>query len=164
MTKTRTLTLQTLLLLCSYGAMAQSANFSGKWTRNNEKTDPGAGSSINSVPVSVEVSQADNKISITRTSKHADGKVFTYTESLSFDGSVTSSVPIPNLNKKAKISWSADKAGMVETADYTSEQGQPVQKATETWTLSDGGKTLTINLVLTAGDNVYNLHEVFDKN
>ncbi|MDR6941364.1 hypothetical protein [Mucilaginibacter pocheonensis] len=160
----KTLSIVATLLLFSLTTLAQTTNFSGKWTRNDEKTIPGASSSMNSVPVSVEITQTNGMISLKRTSKHADGQVFTYSEDLKFDGSMAASQPIPNMHKQGRIAWSADKTAFVETADYIDDQGKHIQKAVENWALSDGGKTLTIDLTLTTGDGEYKLHEVFDKN
>jgi len=149
-------------LLTSDLVNAQSANFSGDWTRNTEKTDAG-GLSINSIPILMTVTQTAGSISIKRISKHANGDTLTYAEQLNFDGSTTASSPKQNMKKTASMQWATDQKSFTETANYTDDNGNPIQSFKETWELTDGGKNLKITAILEGGGNTYNIQEVFDK-
>lgn len=152
-----------LLFLGATSLKAQQVtNFTGTWIRNTAKCDAG-NLSINSVPIKIFVEQNKTQIQIKRISKTAQGDSTTYTEKLKFDASSAAALVKPNLNKSAVVAWSADNKKLTETSNYTDGQGNPVQKGKENWTLSVDGKTLTIQTILIANGQDYQLTEVFDK-
>lgn len=157
-----TLILTLLSIFSSNTLLAQNQNFSGTWTRDTKKTDPGD-LSINSVPVQVDVKQGSRGISIKRTSRNKENDTTRYAEELKYDGTIASSVVKKNLNKKSSIKWSDDKTSFTESADYTDDQGNPVQKVTEIWALKDGGKTLEVAVTFDINGDTTQMKEVFDK-
>jgi len=157
--------LTVLFLISSAGLKAQQVtNFTGTWIRNTDKCDIGDHLVINTVPVRVVINQDEKQIEIKRVQIHEQGDTAAYTEKIKFDGSAGKSVVRQNSNKSSTGAWSADHKQFLETANYTDDQGNPTQKAKETWSLSEDGKTLTFQIVLVAGDKDYELTEVFDKN
>lgn len=152
-----------LLLAASRLNAQQAIDLSGAWIRNTEKCDAGQ-LSINSTPVQLLVTQNKTEIAIKRVSVNKQGDTSTYTETLKFDGTPGTSVVKQNLNKSAVIAWSPDHKQLTLKADYTDGHGNPAQKVKEDWSLSDDGKTLTIQCLLISNDKDYELTEVFDKN
>jgi hypothetical protein len=161
--KIRVLTL--LFLITSAGLKAQQiTNFAGAWVRNTEKCDVGDHFVINTVPIRVVISQDAKQIEIKRVQIHGQSDTAAYTEKIKFDGPAGNSIVRQNLNKSSTGAWSGDHKQFIETANYTDDQGNPMQKVKETWTLSEDGKILTFQIVLVVGDMDYELTEVFDKN
>jgi hypothetical protein len=150
------------LIFVTTGLKAQQPDFSGTWTRNTDKCDPG-GLSMNSVPVKLSVKQDPGQIEIRRISKNAMGDTTNYAEKLKFDGTPATSVIRPNLNKNASIQWSADQKGFIEKAAYTDDQNNSKQTANEIWTFDTDGKTLKIQLTITLNGEDHTLTEIFDK-
>jgi hypothetical protein len=136
------------LLFGAMGLKTQQTNFSNTWIRNTEKCDPG-NMSINSIPVRISIKDGAGPVEITRISKNAKGDTSTYTEILRADGSTTTTVMKPGLNKRSSVQWAADQRSFSETADYADDNGNLVQKIKDKWALGEDGKTLTIRLTLT---------------
>lgn len=151
-----------LLLIATISNAQQPANFTGTWVRNTAKCDAG-NLSINSIPVSISVDQNKNQLQIKRVSKSSPGDSTAYTEKIKFDGSSTTSLVKSNLNKSASVTWSSDHKQLIESSNYTDGQGNPVQKAKENWSLSEDSRTLTIQIIVIANGQDYELTEVFDK-
>ncbi|HTD99012.1 MAG TPA: hypothetical protein VK668_06975 [Mucilaginibacter sp.] len=159
----KTLTLSVLFTFLVISLKAQQVtNFTGTWKRNTDKCDAG-NLSVNSIPISISVEQSKSQIQIKRVSKSAQGDSTAYTEKIKFDDSSVTSGVKPNLNKSATVAWSIDQKQLIETANYTDGQGNPMQKVKENWSLSDDGKTLTIQTIILADGKDYQLTEVFDK-
>jgi len=152
-----------ILLLSAFTASAQKADFSGKWSRDTDRTTLGESLSINSVPVLLEVSQTTDAISITHHSVNGKGESHAYNETIRFGGSPATVAVTPNLNKSSALHWSADQKSFTDVATFTDAQGNPSQKNTQTWSLSDGGKTLTIHAVIESDGQTFTADEVFNR-
>jgi hypothetical protein len=151
-----------ILLLAATGLKAQQTEFSGTWTRNTVKCDPGD-LSINSIPVEVSITQNTIQIEINRISRNRAGDTSVYTETLKFDGTPALFVVKANLSKKASLQWVVDQKSFIEMAEYTDVQGKPDHKAKQNWSLTDGGKTLSIQSTLEIGGREFLLKEVYDR-
>jgi len=149
-------------MVFAVSAKAQQKDFTGTWTRNTEQCDPGE-LSVNSIPVTLSAKQAASILELTRTSKNKAGETTVYTEKLGSDGSLSSVQVKSGLNKKASIKWAADGQSLTISADYTDDQGNPVQKITEVWALSADGKHLTIDRTDVSDGEEFKLKEVFDR-
>ena len=130
--------------LLAFTSKADKANFSGDWKLNESKSD--LGRMANFATRTIKANQKDDAITISRTAPSFNGDDFTTTETLTFDGKEADSKLFGNSTKKANAKWSDD--GQTLTITYTlllDFNGNTNEiKGTETWSLSDGGKTLTV--------------------
>jgi len=137
----------------------KNADFSGEWKLNETKSDMGQYAPI--VPLKIKAEQKADALVITKTSPGMDGSgEVTATETLTFDGKqVETSVTPGNSKRKASAKWSDD--GQTLTITYIlmlDFNGQTAEiKGTETWALSNDGKTLTTTNTSSSsfGDNTY---------
>lgn len=117
-------------------------NFSGNWSLNEGKSDLGQFGDY--VPRNISVSQKDDSITISRTSKTFNGDDVTNTQTMSYDGKETESTVFGSSKEKSSSKWSDD--GQTLTITYTlllDFNGQTNEiKGTEIWTLMDDGKTI----------------------
>lgn len=150
----------TLLLNC-FGAFAQS-KFTGAWNRNDHQTETD-GLSINSVPVTLEITQAAGAITIKRTSVNGSGTSSSYMEVLKTDGSTSEIVTPSKLKRTATLQWPADHSAFTETYTARDDKGTIQQSGKQTFTLSTDGKTLKITAEQNYGDEHYTLEETYDK-
>jgi hypothetical protein len=128
--------------LLSFNIKADRANFSGDWSLNEGKSD--LGQFGNYAPRKIKVDQKNDSITISKTAPSFNGDDVTITETLSFDGKETESTVFGTSKRKASAKWSDDGQALTITYDLMLDfNGQTTEiKGTETWTLSDGGKTL----------------------
>jgi len=159
----------TLMILSIMGLKAQQPDFSGTWVRNDKACQLDTSNtthialSINSIPVKIVIKYAGNTFTITRISVHGNGDSVSYAENLKPGGTKSKTVIKPNFNKNAALQWSADHHLLLINSDYTDDHGNPVQKATETWSFLSDGMQLQIKTVLTFDGQEHILIEVFDK-
>lgn len=157
MKKTTSIFALSIVALCLAASHAQAApNLSGEWKLNVAKSDYGP------IPAPDVM---------TRTIKHADPSLAYSTYQKGQQGEVTTDIKYTTdgqecLNKlpqggqaKGTARWDGDKLVIESTRDL---QGTEV-KSKETWTLSDGGKVLTINNHLTVPQGEFDLKLIFDK-
>lgn len=136
-----------------------NVDFSGEWKLNESKSDMGQYAPI--VPLKIKAEQKTDALAITKTSPGFDGGgEVTASETLGFDGKeVETNVAPGNSKRKASAKWSDD--GQTLTITYIimlDFNGQATEvKGTETWALSNEGKTLTITNTSTSsfGENTY---------
>lgn len=131
-------------LLFAFAVKPERANFSGEWTLNEGKSDLGQFGQF--ATRSIKVEQKADAIVISRTAPGFDGGDQVSTETLTFDGKVAESTVFGNSKRKATAKWSADEQKFISDYAILLEfDGQANEiKGTEEWTLSDGGKTLTV--------------------
>jgi hypothetical protein len=129
--------------LFSFNIKADRANFSGDWSLNESKSD--LGQFANYAPRKIKIDQKDDAITISKTAPSFNGDDLTTTETLSFDGKETESTVFGTSKRKASAKWSDDGQTLAITYDLMLDfNGQTTEiKGTETFTLTDGGKTLT---------------------
>jgi hypothetical protein len=137
----------------------KNVDFSGEWKLNESKSDMGQYAPI--VPLKIKAEQKADALVITKTSPGFDGGgEVTASETLGFDGTQVETNVAPGSSKrKASAKWSDD--GQTLTITYIimlDFNGQATEvKGTETWALSDDGKTLTTTNTSTSsfGENTY---------
>jgi len=150
------ITLFSVFLLGSVRQAQAAPNFSGEWKMNIAKSDFGP------LPAPAV---------LTRTIKHHDPALEIATYQKGARGEVNSELKYttdgkPCVNKvaggeaKGTAEWNGDSLLIESERDF---QGTPITSK-EIWTVSDGGKTLTItNHVTVPKQGDYNLKYVFDK-
>lgn len=137
----------------------KNVDFSGEWKLNESKSDMGQFPPI--VPLKIKAEQKGDALAITKTSPGFNGGAeVTASETLGFDGKeVETNVSPGSSKRKASAKWSDD--GQTLTITYTlmlDFNGQTTEvKGTETWALSNEGKTLTTTNKSTSsfGENSY---------
>ncbi len=131
------------VFLLAFNSSPDKANFSGDWKLNGKKSELGQFGDYATRIIKAE--QKDESITIARTAAAFNGGDYTSTETLTFDGKESESSLFGDSKKKSTIKWSED--GQSFTITYTlylDFNGQSMEIAgIETWSLSDGGKTLT---------------------
>ena len=150
-------------LLFAFTVKPERANFTGEWKLNEGKSDLGQFGQF--ATRSIKAEQKADAIVIARTAPGFEGGDQTSTETLSFDGKVSESTVFGTSKRKATGKWSADEQKLI--SDYTIAlefDGQANEiKGSEEWTLSDGGKTLTIVGKSTSSFGDASTKTVYDK-
>jgi len=150
-------------VLLAFKSKADKANFSGDWKLNESKSD--LGRMANFATRSIKAEQKDDNIMIARTAPSFNGDNFTSTETLTFDGKEAESKLFGNSTRKSIAKWSDDAQTL--TIAYTlllDLNGNSTEiKGTETWALSDGGKTLTVQNNSTSSFGDLATKSVFEK-
>jgi hypothetical protein len=140
--------LSTLLIapvfLFAFTSKIDRTNFSGEWKLNESKSELGQFGRF--APHTIKADQKDDAITISKMSTSFNGDDVTISETLSYDGKESETTIFGNSKKKSTLKWSDD--GKTFTVNYTlllDFNGQTNEvKGTETWALSDDGKTLTL--------------------
>lgn len=163
MTKKTMLYLLVSVFLLSFTVTPDKSNFSGSWKLNEGKSELGNGGRF--TPRKIKVEQKDDAITIAKTSLTGGGEEITSTETLTFDGKTVESTVFGNSKKKSSIKWSED--GKTSTVTYTiafERNGQTFDvNGTETWTLTDEGKSLSVTTVSTSPQGERTTKAVYDK-
>jgi hypothetical protein len=154
-----------IFCLCTSATMLYVVNFSGDWKLNESKSELGQFGRGAAKSIKVVSSDA-NGIVIERTTTNRDGQDVVRKESLTFDGKeIETTGGFGNSKRKMKASWSADgNAMIIDAVTSFDRDGQTTEiKQKETWKLSDGGNTLTIESSSSSsfGDNTQKL--VYEK-
>ncbi len=148
-------------------AFSQKANYSGTWTLNASKSNfgeqPGRGGPRMGA-ATLTVTQEGNDMTIERLSQRRDGQEFKTTEKLTLDGKVSENQAF-NGTRKSTASYSSDGKTLTISSTLRFErEGQVVERnSTDTWTLSDGGKTLTIVTTASTPRGERKITTVYDK-
>jgi hypothetical protein len=134
-------------VLISFGmnSFAQKANFSGKWTFNEGKSQMGEGR-FRAPASKMTVTQSEAALSIERTAKNRDGEDVTTTEKYTLDGKVSENPAMMNSVKKSTVAWSADNKTLTisSTTAFERDGNTMEMKAVEAFTLSADGNSLTL--------------------
>jgi hypothetical protein len=135
-----------LILLAAFSdsAKLQNVNFSGIWKVDSLKTNYG-GFGTGSTAVTIKIVQTKDTISIERTLHPGRGDTRYVTDKLPLDGK-TMMKTIGTANSSVSVKWSGQ--ALVETARFRDDKTNSTYQATETWSLSPDGKTLTIDRVV----------------
>jgi len=135
-----------IFTVCTSATVITSADFSGEWKLNEQKSELGQFGAR--APKTIKVTSSDPKsISIERTSTNQNGEAVVRKESLTFDGKESESTGgFGNSTRKASATWSDDGQSMIINAVTTFDRnGEKMEiKQKETWKLGDNGQTLTI--------------------
>jgi hypothetical protein len=137
------------VFLISTSLNAQShVNFSGKWTLDKNKSNPGEDGSFNKTDSVINISQNARKLIIvgTLTLENADDYVSTEKFRLNRNGSI---VEDKDITTKSNAVWSADKKHIIITHTITlnSKINQGEYRKEDTYSLSGDGNILTIRSV-----------------
>lgn len=131
--------------LFAFTTKPDHANFSGDWKLNKDKSD--LGQFADYATTSIKAVETNDSISISRTAPSFQGGENTTTETIPFDGKEAHSKLFGESTKTSTMKWSDD--GQTFTITYKlmlDFNGQQTEiNGTETWSLSDGGKTLTLD-------------------
>lgn len=137
---------------------AQAApNFSGEWKLNAAKSDFGATAAQAPAVLTRSIKHNDPMLEIATYSKGAQGEVRTQLK-YSTDGKESVN-KLPNGDAKGTAKWQGDRLVIVSTRNA---QGTEIKQA-DTWTLSEGGKILTVATHLTLPQGEFDLKYVFEK-
>ena len=139
------------------------SNYSGEWKLNESKSELGQFDRF--AVRSIKAEQTEASIAITRTQPSFNGDDMTSTESLSFDGKETETTVFENGKRKATAIWSDDGKNLVISYTLNLEfNGQSMEiKGTDTWTVSDDGKTLTVQTNSSSPQGEFSWKAVYDK-
>ena len=152
----------TMFTLVSTGAFAGNADFSGDWKLNESKSNLGQ---FNRAAKTMKIQGNVESIAIQRVSTNRAGEAVTTDEKLTFDDKETESTVFGNSKKKSKAKWSDDgKKLTVKSVIVFDRNGEKMEiKTTEVWTLSDDGKTLTIESTSESPQGSNTTKMVYDK-
>ena len=151
--------------LVSFNTKADRSNFSGSWALNEGKSDFGE-RGARFATKAIKVEQKGDAITITRTSpSFQGGEDVTTTETLGFDGKEVQGTGFGGSVKKSTLKWAADEQSFAISSTTTGERnGQSFTfNATETWTIGDGGKSLTVTTVRTSQQGEVTTKGAYDK-
>jgi hypothetical protein len=126
----------------AFSFKADRSNFSGSWKLNEGKSELGQFGAY--ATRTIKVNQANDSIAIERTAPSFTGSDYTYKETLTYDSKQVENVLFDTNKKKSSGKWSDDgQAFTITFTLYLDFNGQTNEiNGTETWSLSDGGKTL----------------------
>jgi hypothetical protein len=123
-----------------------NADLKGEWTYNEQKSKQGQ-ATFRVAPLKLKITNEANGLAIERTTMGFNGgENMISTEHLTLDGKETESTVFGVMKKKSAATWSADgkqltvNASMVFDRNGTSTEF----KSVEVYSVSDDGKTLTI--------------------
>lgn len=133
-----------LLAVFSSQAKSQKVNISGIWKVDPLKSNYG-GYGPAAAAVKLKIVQAKDTISIERTIHPGRGAARSFTDKLPLDGKTMTNTK-GTTKSSVSIKWSGQ--ALVETSSYRDDKFNKTYLATETWTLSPDGKTLTIDRVV----------------
>lgn len=151
-----------LLLFVSAGVYAQS-DFSGKWAFNQSKSkfperpdgQGGGGPGGPGGPMGGgdrTVIQDAKTLTVNQTMQSPDGEM-QMSNKYNLDGSVSENTFMMDMKRKSTLTWSADKKSITIVSTMVFDMGGESRemKETETWKLSDDGKTLFIERSMPGG-------------
>lgn len=154
--------------LFSFTGVSYKASFSGNWSLNESKSDLGEFGGRFAAR-KIKVDQAADAITIAKTTPGFNGgEDVTRTETLTFDGKTVETTITGGFGtskRKSTLKWSEDELSFVITYTIAFEGNDgPIEiKGTETWTLSDEGKTLTSLTNSSSPQGEFSVKAVYDK-
>jgi hypothetical protein len=148
-----------LFLFVSSGVFAQ-ADFSGKWAFNLSKSkipqrQDGQGGGGPGGPMGGgdrTVTQDAKTLTVNQTMQGPDGET-QMSSKYNLDGSVSENTLFMDMKRKSTLTWSADKKSITIASTMVFDMGGESReiKESETWKLSDDGKTLFIESSMPGG-------------
>jgi hypothetical protein len=142
-------------LLAATGHAQAAANFSGDWKLNVAKSEFGPVPAPESM--TRKITHADPSLEYHAVAKSQQGEITTDVK-YTTDGKVCVN-KLPQGEAKGTAKWEGNNLVIESTRDF---QGTEV-KSKDIWTLSEGGKVLTINSHLTVPQGEFDLKYVFEK-
>ena len=139
-------------------------NFSGTWSLNEGKSELGQRGRFAARTIKTE--QKADAISVSKTSPGFNGgEDITVSETLSFDGKESETTVFGNSKRKSTLKWAGDGQSLtINSTTLFERDGQTSEfKSTETWTLTDGGKSLSIITVSSSSRGESTSKAIYDK-
>ena len=149
--------------ICSAHTVRESANFSGEWTLNEQKSELGEmGARV--AAKKLKVSQTADAIITDKTSTF-NGEERKTTEKISLDGKESENIVFGNSKKKSTAKWGADGQTLTLNSTIAFERnGETMEiKGTENWKLLDAGKTLSIESTSVSTRGTFTVKAVYEK-
>ena len=142
--------------------MGEKVDFSGEWTFNESKSEMGEGRFRRSSELAVK--QQGDELTIERTRTGRDGEERTTSENLTLNGKETLTER-ENRTTKTTAKWTDGGQVISITSVTTMERdGESFEfSRSETWTLSEIGKTLTIQSSFSSSRGEGTATLVYDK-
>lgn len=146
-------------------AAAAPTDFSGDWTLNEQKSNFGDTSFGKFGATTLKVKQDNTLVTIARTGTTPDGDSYAWEEKLSADGKESEIAVYGSGKRKSTMKWSDDKNSFTINSKTSLERnGMSIDiTSTEVFKLSDGGKTLTMDVTSTSSFGTMNRRLVYDK-
>jgi hypothetical protein len=142
---------------------AQKNSFSGNWQINTQKTDFGKAPEW-ILPEKFTINQANNQITIIRLLHDPQLQAHVDTALLSYDNKVYENRSYSNKKQSYSLKWDADQKGFSITLHSLTDDNHPFSDITEKCSLSDDGKTLTINRKVEQASGLkYSIVAYYDK-
>ena len=150
-------------LLLAFTSKMDRTNLSGQWKLNESKSDLGPMQSF--ATRAIKIDQKDDGITISQTSPSFNGEDRTLTETWSYDGKETETTLFGSSKKKSTAKWSDDGKSLIISYVLNLDfGGQAMEiKGTENWSISDDGKTLTIQNNSSSSQGDLSTKAVYDK-
>lgn len=149
--------------LFAFTSKVYRSDFSGEWKLNEGKSELGQFARFATRVIKAD--QKEEAITISKTSPSFNGEDVTITETLSYDGKETETTVFGSSKRKSTAKWSDD--GKTFTISYTllfDFNGQTTEiKGTEAWTLSEDGKTLTLQINSSSPQGEFSSKALYDK-
>ena len=151
-----------LLMISSETYAAKNADFSGKWTLNEDKSDLSEGRFF--AATKLAITQDGKSIILERTRTGRDGEERTTSETISLDGKESVS-ETENRKTSSVATWSEDKSTLTIKSNIEfSRQGQTMEMTrTEVLSLSEDGKVLKIQSEMSSERGDRSVSLVYDK-
>ncbi len=153
-----------IFFLAMISSTISSADFSGTWKFNESKSELGEGR-FRGAANQLIVSQSGDDLSIERVSVRSSGEEMRSTEKITLDGKECTNTVFGDRERKSTAMWSDDMKTLTITSVMVFErEGQQITvNTTENWTLSEDGKTLTIDYTSTSPRGERKNKFVYDK-
>jgi len=153
-----------ILVLYASASLAQKTNFNGVWRINKVKIDFGQLPQW-AATQSYKITQDKDKITVNEVWLDEQNQEHPVAGIFKFDGSTISQVLYTGKKRDITLKWLEDKTSMQLTMHTTTAEGEPWNDITETWQLTDGGKTLSIKREVKQLNNgfTYTLNLYYDK-
>lgn len=137
------------LVFCAafcHSAKGQTVNFSGNWKIDSLKSNFSGFVS----PVRLKIVQTKDSMSVESTFGTGRGNTHSMTDKRFLDGRI---VTTTKGTAKGSVSTKWSGQALVQTASYHDAASNSTYEATETWTLSADGKTLTVDRIIANDGN-----------
>lgn len=141
------------LFFLSFSGVFAQADFSGSWAFNQSKsklgggTDgPGGGPGGPMAATALVVAQDTKLLTVDQTMAGRDGEEIKMSGKYNLDGTESTNTFFMDMQRKSTLTWSADKKSITIASTMVMDRGGETRemKETETWSISDDGKTLFI--------------------
>lgn len=155
--------LLSFFLLASF-TTADRINLTGSWKLNEGKSEFGE-FGPRFAASKIKVDQKSDAISISKTSRNFEDQEVTATETVGFDGKPAESTLFGTSKRKSVAKWSDDGQTLnISFTLYFDFNGETMEiPGTEVWSISNGGKTLSLQTTSSTPQGDITTKAVYDK-